>query len=131
MTPTFDDKGIDDQTFAPWRLVDCRGTEWADLRLQFFRWDWLQERLGGESVDDFYLNGYGLQSLLQAARLEAGLELEAEGIEYNSEGDTCLVHFESLEEATRTAALAQAFVQSKERVAALVALAREHDLEEG
>ncbi len=67
-------------------------------------------------IDDFYLNGYGIQCLVMACRMKAGLNVEEDGIEYNSEGDTCFIHFEQLDDASRTAELLQPVLCDKTKL---------------
>jgi len=38
------------------------------------------DHVGGDELDDFYLNG---EALVMASRLSAGLDVEPDGIEYN------------------------------------------------
>jgi hypothetical protein len=128
--PTFDSQGIDRETFAPVVLINQLDAEWKDVRLSFDDWDRLHELCGGDSLDDYYLNGYGVQGLVMACRLEAGLEPEADGIHYNSEGDTCFIHFASLDAAAETARLAAAMLQSRAAIAAMVQVARDHGFED-
>jgi hypothetical protein len=128
--PTFDSQGIDRDTFAPLVLINELDTEWQDVRLSFDDWDGLHALCGGDSLDDYYLNGYGVQGLVMACRLAAGLEPEADGIHYNSEGDTCFVHFASLDDAVETASLVAAMLQSRAAIAAMVQVARDHDFED-
>src|SRR5262249_34701624 len=104
--PQFDSRGLDRTTFAPVELIDQRDSEWRDVRLSFAAWEALHELCGGDSLDGYYLNGHGVQGLVMACRLHAGLDPEAEGIIYNSEGDACFIHFSNLEDAVQTARLA-------------------------
>ena len=129
-TVNFNRDGIDKETFAPFKLINALDTEWKDVRLSFSAWDWLQELVGSDSVDDYYLNGYGIQSLVMACRLDAGLEVWPEGIEYNSEGDTCYIHFSSLDDAVQTAQLAAEMIKDHTRIVAMIAVARENDFED-
>ena len=130
----FDERGVDSVTYAPIELIDQRGSKWKDVRLSFNAWEWLSEQLGeevGEAyVDDYYLNGYGVQGLVQACRLSAGLEVEAEGIDYDSEADTCFIHFARLEDAVETARLASERLNDRAKLSAMVQVAREHGLED-
>src|SRR5687768_13749174 len=96
--PHFENDGIDRITFAPVELIDQRHSEWKDVRLSFDAWEQIQEVCGGDSVEGYYLNGHGVQGLIRACRLHAGLDPDAEGIDYNSEADTCFIHFSKLED---------------------------------
>lgn len=126
----FDADGLDATTFAPIELVDQRDQPWADVRLRFADWEWLNERYGPDGVDGYYLNGYGVQGLAMACRHRAGLEVHADGIDYNSEGDTCFIHFGSLEDAEQTAALLRAALGDPAELKAAIAIAREQGFED-
>lgn len=128
-TPTFVD-GRDKTTFAPFELIDCRETRFSDVRLSFNNWTWLKEKLGSEEIDGYYLNGPGVQGLVLAARVAAGLEAFPEGMDPNSEGDTCFIHFDDLAIAAETARLAKEMIGDPDKVAAMVVIARENDLED-
>jgi uncharacterized protein YuzE len=65
-----------------------------------------------------------------ACRANAGLEVEQDGIDYDSEADTCFIHFTQLDEATRTAQLLQAVLRDKERLEEMVSIARKHGFED-
>ena len=89
-------------------------SEWEDVRLSFHDWDWFEEQYGSDTIDDYYMNGYGIEGLVKAARLSAGMEPEPELIEYNSEGDTCYIHFTDLQEAIFTAGLSSTMIKDKD-----------------
>jgi hypothetical protein len=97
------------------------------VRLVFADWEWLESRIPGNLVDGYYLNGSSLEGLIKAVRWEAGLEPESDFIEYNSEGDVCLVEFEDASEAKITASLTWEMLHDVERVRHAVRVAREHD----
>ena len=128
--PVFGENGRDETTFAPIVLIDCRDSKWKDIRLSFSDWDALQAVAAGDTVDGFYLNGYGVQCLVMACRANAGLDVEHEGIVYDSEADTCFIHFKHLDEATRTAELLQSVLRDKARLEEMVSIAREHGFED-
>ncbi len=127
--PNFVD-GHDKSTFAPFELIDCRDTKWGDLRLSFSDWAWLTDTHGTDTIDGYYLNGYGVQGLVLAARIAAGLEAYPQGLEPDSEGDTCFLHFTSLNDAVDTAQLAKEMIGDRSKIAALIVVARENDLED-
>lgn len=128
--PTFDSQGRDATTFAPIILIDFRDTQWKEVHLSFDNWDALLAVAEGEDVDGYYLNGYGVQCLVMACRANAGLEVETEGIVYDSEANTCFIHFTELDEAVRTAELLQPILQDKSRLEEMVHIAREHGFED-
>lgn len=128
-TPSFIE-GRDKTTFAPFELIDCRDTEFGDVRLSFNDWSWLEKKHGKDSIDGYYLNGYGVEGLVLAARLAAGLEAFPDGMDPNSEGDTCYLHFKDLNVAVETARLGQEMIRDRKKIAAMVAVARENDLED-
>ena len=127
--PKFEDDK-DATTFARFELIDGRSQPWNDVRLSFNDWDWVREKHGTDSIEGYYLNGYGLQGLVLAARIHAGLDAYPEGMEPNSEGDTCYIHFPNIDLAVETASLSQAVITDTEKLKMMVAVARENDLEE-
>ncbi len=131
MNPKFDSDGIDRTTFATFILHDCRETEWKDVRLEFSDWDWLQEQCGGDSIDDFYLNGYGVEGLVLAPRLLNDLEPEPDTMDTDSEGGACFIHFSDLAEAVRTAELCAAMIKDPKLRREAVAAAKENGFGDG
>ena len=127
--PTFVD-GIDSTTFMPFSLIDARGTECNDIRLQFDDWAWLDEKYNTEYINDYYLNGGNVQGLVLAARVAAGLDACADGMELNSDGNTCFIHFKELQVAVHTAELAQKMINDRDEISRLADIAREHDFED-
>lgn len=127
--PKFVD-GRDTTTFAPFILIDCRDSQWKDVRLEFSDWDWCEEHIGGEYLGEVYLNGYGIQGLVFAARIAAGLDPIPAGVEPDSEGDTCFLHFSSLETAVETATLAHAMIHDPAKRSACAELAVEEGLDD-
>jgi hypothetical protein len=128
--PRFDARGFDRETFRPVTLIDRRDTQWQDVRLAFDAWDDLHARCGSDTIARYALNGHGVQGLLKAARLRAGLDPEGEGIHFNSEGDACFVHFTSLAEAVESAVLLAAVLQSAQSIAEMAGIALEHGFED-
>ena len=128
--PNFDSKGIDETTFAPFVLENKLESEWKDVRLAFDAWERLHEMYDEDSLDGYDLNGYGLQGLVMACRLHAGLEVRAEGIHYNSEGDTCYIHFSRLEDAVETARLASEMLEDRKKLVEMIAIARDNGFED-
>ena len=131
LEPRFGSDGIDRVTFAPVELIDQRHSEWKDVRLCFDAWAYLRAVCGSDSeghtyLNGFYLNGYGVEGLIKACRFRAGLDPDAEGIHYNSEGDTCFIHFSKLEDAVRTAQLASRMLRDRRKIAAMIEVARAH-----
>src|SRR5262245_45245227 len=104
--PTFDEKGFDRTTFKPFALRDCRATQWKDVRLTFNDWDGIRAIAGGDSIDGYHLNGYGVEGLVKAAMVGVGLDVDDGGIQTNSEGDTCNIHFTDFALAVKAAAAA-------------------------
>jgi hypothetical protein len=129
--PNFDAKGLDTATYAPFTLQNCMATEWADVRLAFSDWDWLHARCGGDTVDDYYLNGPGVEGLVKAVMLEGKLDVESEAIHFNSEGDTCYIHFKDLAEATKVASLAAEMINQSKLFEDAIRIAREHGFDDG
>jgi hypothetical protein len=128
--PHFDKDGIDQSTFAPFVLRNALDTKWEDVRLEFSNWEWLHARYG-DMVDDYYLNGYGVEGLVKAARYANGLDPYVAGVHFNSEGDACYIHFKSMEEALRTASLSVETISSIEGLKAAIQLAEENGWADG
>ena len=127
--PQFID-GRDSTTYAPFVLIDSRDSEWKDLRLQFSDHAWTQANIGDDYIGECYLNGYGIQGLVFAALLQAGLDPVPAGVEPNSEGDTCYIHFSNFETAVETATLAYEMIHDKAKRTACAELAVEEGLDD-
>ena len=127
--PNFTD-GRDAKSFAPFVLIDCRNTEWKDIRLEFSDHDWTQTNVGDDHIGDCYLNGYGIQGLVIAARVNAGHEPFPPGMQPNSEGGTCYIHFADLETAVETAALAHDMIHDPSKRTACAELAVKEGFED-
>ena len=133
MTEVLEAKFIDKEdkeTFFPFVLVDSRDSRWSDIRLSFNNWDWFQEKYGTNTINDYYINGYGVQGLVLAARIKAGLEPYPDGLDPNSEGDTCYIIFEDLATAVETATLACNMLHSIVEIENMIAIARDNDLDD-
>ena len=128
--PQFDEHGCDATTFAPFELEDCLNTEWKDVRLAFCDWQWFQDNYNSDTVDNYYMNGYGVEGLVKACRFSAGLEVEPDSIHYNSEGDTCYIHFTDLSDAVATANLSSTMINSIDNLTKGIQVAREHGFED-
>ena len=129
-TPQFDEAGIDNQTFAPFVLINALDTEWKDVRLEFSDWNWQITTYGTDTIDDYYLNGYGVEGLVKATLLSNGIDLE-NGIEYNSEGSTCYIHFENLDHAIRVADLSAQMIKDPQSLREAIQVAIEHEFDDG
>ncbi len=127
--PIWDEEGWDRTTFAPFALLNALDTEWKDVRLAFEDWDWLKQTHGTDTIDDYYLNGTGVQGLVLAARLTAGLEAVTDGMECDSEGDTCYIHFKTVEEAVKTAELAFEMIQDEKKIRSLIPVSDENEFD--
>lgn len=128
-TPSFTN-GRDETTFAPFVLIDQRDSKWSDVRLQFNSWELLQQEVGGDHLGDYYLNGPGVQGLVIASRIAAGLDPLPAGVEPNSEGDTCYMHFSDLDTAVETANLAQAMIGDTDKMKELAQIAMDEGLDD-
>lgn len=129
--PSFTD-GRDDTTFAPFILHDWRDSEFQDVRLEFSNWEFLQKTVGDDYPDlgDYYLNGPGVQGLVIAARILAGLDPMPAGFEPNSEAGACYMHFGDLETAVETAELAQAMITDRARIEECAQVAMDEGLDD-
>lgn len=126
MTPNFDANSTDRTTFAPFVLHDCRQSKWNDLRLEFSNWAWLHKQCGGNELDEYYLNGYGVEGLVMAARQLNGLDPDSPAMNRNSEGDACYIHFSDFDEAVQTAEISAKMIRDMKLLREAVATAKEH-----
>lgn len=129
-TPVFDENGRDRTTFAPFLLENALSTEWRDVRLVFDDWDWVQEKYGADTIDGYYLNGYGVEGLVKATLLANGLDPDDSAIDYDSEGDTCNIHFKSTEQATRAAEMSAAMFSDRDELVRMIGVARGEGFED-
>ncbi|MCP3943484.1 MAG: hypothetical protein GY710_18670 [Desulfobacteraceae bacterium] len=120
----------DKTTFFPFILIDNRDSEWSDVRLSFSDWEWFKEKYGTDTINDYYINGYGIQGLVSASRIAAGVEPFPDGMDPNSEGDTCYFIFEELSVAVETAKLACQMINNLNNIEKMTIAARKNDLEE-
>jgi len=128
--PEFDVAGFDKATFAPFTLVDARRSEWKDVRLSFRGWEWLRATYGSDRIEDYYFNGYSVEALVKAVRLEAGMKPDAKGVVYNSECDSCYIHFDDFGEAVKSANLAAAMMNDREKLVQMIEFARKSGFDE-
>jgi len=115
---------------APFKLDDALDTQWKDVRLSFSDWKWLDATHGADTFDRYDLNGYGVQGLVAAAMFTNGIDPRDPSIHFNSEGDTCYIHFKSLDLAVRAAELAARMIRDRQSIIAMIAIAREQGFEE-
>lgn len=120
----------DKTTFFPFILIDNRDSEWSDVRLSFSDWEWFKEKYGTDTINDYYINGYGIQGLVLASRIAAGVEPFPDCMDPDSEGDTCLFIFEKLSGAVETAQFACQMINNINNIKKMIIVAREHNLEE-
>jgi hypothetical protein len=117
--------------YAPFILENLLDTEWKDVRVSFSDWRWLRATYGGDAIDGYCLNGYGVEGLVKAALLQDGVALDNSDIDFNSEGDTCYIHFKNLDLAMRAAELAARMIMSRQSIMNMIAIAREQGFEDG
>ena len=127
--PNFDHKNFDRTTFAPFCLENCLNTKWNDVRLFFDDWNWLERQYGAESIDGYYLNGYGIQGLVEATLIAEGITMSDGRIHFNSEADGCNVHFKDLGLALQAAGAASAMIRDVNQFRKMIAIARERGLD--
>ena len=130
-TPQFDEDGRDDQTFKPFVLINALDTEWADVRLEFSDWNWVQSTYGADTIDDYYLNGPGVEGLVKATLFSNEIDPETDGIEYNSEGDTCYIHFKEMSFAIRVAELSNQMITNPQKMRDAIEVAVEQEFDDG
>jgi len=121
---------IDETTYHPFKIIDGRDSQWSDVRLSFDDWGWFQDTYKTDTINDYYMNGYGIQGLVLASRVAAGLAAYPDGLDPNSEGDTCYLIFQDHASAIETAQLAKEMISNRASIEKMINIAREHDLEE-
>lgn len=129
MNPSFMD-GIDRTTFHPFVLADCRETDSPCVQLQFSDHAWLLSQVGSDHIGDFYLNGYGIQGMVVAARMLAGQEPIPDDMQPDSEGDCCYLYFDSLETAVKTATIAHQMIHDASQRSACARLAEDEGFDD-
>ncbi len=121
---------IDKTTYYPFEIIDCRDSEWNDVRLSFDDWSWFKETYKTDTINDYYMNGYGIQGLVLASRIAVGLDAYPDDLEPDSEGDTCFLIFQDYDSAIETAKLAKEMISSQAAIEKMIVIARENDLED-
>ena len=121
---------IDRTSYAPFVLENALDTQWHDIRLSFNQWKWLEDQYGLDSIDGYYLNGYGIEGLIKALLLTKQIDPDQEDIYYNSESDTCYVHFQNAELALLAAKQAATMFKDFSTLKKLVTIARENGFED-
>lgn len=135
-SPKFNDEGVDELTFAPFVLVNALDTEYQDVRLSFSDWKWLHEKhglgqsIGDQYIGDYYLNGYGIEGLVKSLLFKNGFDVDSDEVEFDSEGDTCYIHFKTLERAVSTAELASAMISDLHEMERMVQIARDEGFDD-
>jgi hypothetical protein len=56
--------------------------------------------------------------------LAAGLDPEAEGVDYDSEGGACFIYFSDIDEAVKTAELSAAMIKDRDKLLQMIVIAR-------
>jgi hypothetical protein len=126
----FDSTGLDTSTFTPFKLENALNTEWQDVRLYFDNWKWFQDTYKTDTIDDYYMNGYGIEGLVKAVLFNADFNLESENIDFDSEGDTCYIHFKNLDDATQAATLAAAMITDLPSIKEMIVIACEQGFDD-
>jgi len=119
----------DRSDFQPFKLIDNRKSKWADVRVSFDSWGWLK-KTHGDNVDGYYLNGYGVQGLVLAARVLKRLPAYTSTMDLNSEGDTCYMIFQNYDEAIETIQIASEMINDKSLLVESIKIAKEYRLNE-
>ena len=133
-TSQFDADGCDRTTYAPFELSKSRRAQSPDFIVQFEAWEWLHTAFAADlidgEIDGYYMNGHSVEGLVKAAMFANGVNLESPGISYSSEGDTCCILVRNLDEAVRVAELAADLFKDRQRLRAMIAVARDQGFEE-
>lgn len=125
----FDSNGVDETTFFPFKLRNALDTEWQDVRLSFDDWEWFQNKYNTDTIFNYYMNGYGIEGLVKAVLFSEGFDVESETIDFDSEGDTCYIHFKDLDEAIQAAALSAAMITDIESIKKMINIAYEQEFD--
>jgi hypothetical protein len=129
-SPVFDAQGYDEKTFAPFWLENCLDKKWQDVRLTFHDWNWFNAKYATDTIDDYYMNGYGIQGLVLAAMHSSGLPVDEDQVHLDSEGDTCNIHFKTMDHAIGAAEAAAAMINDRARLEEMIKVAREKGFED-
>lgn len=134
--PKFNDEGVDELTYAPFVLMNALDTEYQDVRLSFDDWGWLNEKhgqgqsIGDQYMGDYYLNGYGIEALVKSLMFKNGFDVDGADFEFDSEGDTCYIHFKSMENAVSTAELASSMISDIHEMERMIQIARDEGFDD-
>jgi len=101
------------------------------VRVSFSDWRWLRATYGVDKIDGYYLNGYGVEGLVKAALFQDGVDLDSPDIFFDSEGDTCYIHFKNLDLAMRAAEVAARMIMSRQSIMRMIEIARAQGFEDG
>lgn len=110
--------------YAPFTIDDMGDT----VRLSFFDWEWLEKQHGSIEIDGYYMNGPGVEGLVQAAMFAN--KIASDEVEGDSEGDACLLYFTNIKLATRVAQLAAAMIKDRTQLGKAIQVAREQGFED-
>ena len=110
---------------APFKIDDIAD---RGVRLSFFDWSWLEKQHGSIEIDGYYMNGPGVEGLVQAVMFAN--KIESDDIEGDSEGDACLLYFPNVALATRVGELAAAMIKDRAQLAKTITIAREEGFED-
>ncbi|HEX7703787.1 MAG TPA: hypothetical protein VF403_23765 [Kofleriaceae bacterium] len=111
-------------SYAPFTIDELGDT----VRLSFFDCDWLEKQHGSIEIDGYYMNGPGVEGLVQAVMFAN--KIESDDVEGDSEGDACLLNFTDVKLATRVAQLAAAMIKDRTQLAKTIKVAREEGFED-
>jgi hypothetical protein len=110
---------------APFTIDDIAD---RGVRLSFFDWGWLEKQHGSIEIDGYYMNGPGVEGLVQAVMFAN--KIESDDIEGDSEGDACLLYFPNVALATRVGQLAAAMIKDRAQLAKTIEIARAEGFED-
>jgi hypothetical protein len=100
----------------------------------FYDWNWLfatyAADLNEEAIDGYYMNGPGVEGLVRAVRFASGRYPDESGTFSNSEGDTCIIQFATLDEAAHVAELASDMIKDLPKLRAAIKVARDEGFED-
>jgi hypothetical protein len=118
-------------SYAPFTIDDFSNDPafaGRSVRLSFFDWEWLEKQHGSIELDGYYMNGPGVEGLVQAVMFTN--KIDTDEVEGDSEGDACLLYFPNVKAATRVAQLAAIMMKDRKQLAKAIEIARDQGFED-
>lgn len=121
----FDDDGFDRDSYAP--VVLMNDEKFENTLLMFDDWAYLHGFVGADrTTNGLALDGHGVDGIVRAAMLDAGLPDDEDIVEHDPEDDACFVRFVSLEEAEAAASVVATALTQRAELERLAVIAQAH-----